>query len=184
MAILKNEKTGEVKEVKTIQTTQFLKDVKLSDNSEEKTYATTVFTVSPSSTGLSQGYNADDPTYSVNAYSTFYWTESGSYMKLTSASGGWIRLDSQPALTGQHVKLAAIGTNVYGSGVIQTQDYYPTGLTFSYSAPTSWYSISKNNSLGRAFGVNSWIKLSRGGTNWSLGLINQYDSRTTTNIYL
>lgn len=184
LALLKNEQTGEVKEVKTIQTTQFLKHVKYSDGSDQKIYSTTVFTVKPLVSN-SQPYNSNDPTYSVNAYSTFYWDETSGYMKLTSVSGGWTRLDSQVAITGQHVRYYANGTGTNGLGVTgQTQDEYPSGYySFSYSAPTTWDSISTSATLGRAFGVNSWVKLSRGTSNWSFGLINSYDQRTTTDIY-
>lgn len=186
---LTNTATGQATNLTTVDTTQYLKGVRYPDGSTVQSYATTAFTqVTPAQlSGYSQSYSGWDSSYSVEASSTFYYTVttiSGSdYMQLTNVTGGWTTPPTGISIQDQHVRFGATGVSPNGF-VEHSQDEYPSGqFTWAYNAPGSWPPISVSNKTGRAFGVNSWINLWHGSTEWSLGLINTYDLRTTTNTY-
>lgn len=178
-AIAENKETGEKIPVKTFSTTQLAKQENLADGSIKNTYVTTSFAVL--SFDGSQYKHQWDGAYSVDAYSTIYWNEvyySGDpnkYISLYKADGGWTINDNSVAVSN---KKATIGqTGLVYNGVFRqySQTYSPSGLTFSYDAPNSWLPVFYINCV---VGCTTSATITRGGSSWSLNLINNYADRT------
>ncbi|WP_299833661.1 hypothetical protein [uncultured Metabacillus sp.] len=115
-----------------------------------------------------------DSSYSVRAYSTYYYTryekDGYAYHDITSCSGGWSRSDSSVTMSQRKVIYGASGPSYpNGSYVQQNQTMYPTSNSFSYTAPSSWVAVKTTHAVG----VSTWVTLNRGGSTWTLKLINQ-----------
>jgi hypothetical protein len=182
---LVNKHTDEKLNAKTMQTSQLLKDVVFPDGLQEKDFTTTVFAsgVIPN-TSQQLSYDGTDSSISVSASSTFYWNEyTGSdghtYMNMTSASGYWTQLDSSVFLSNPRYTLVQNGGTLAGGIGNQKQSYQASGLSFYQTPPSGWKAIDVGVTLGRNFGVNSWIDCTRHGSSWTFELIDTYDSRGT-----
>lgn len=106
-------------------------------------------------------------SYSVRSYSTIYWQERGSGVsrefRLTSANGGWTRLDSAVSMSNRTVRL--------GQSNAVTPDYKPTSNTYNYNAPTSWSWLNAN-CTSCFVGSTSEITITRGSSSWKQVLTN------------
>lgn len=159
-------------------TSQLLKQTKKSDGTTISTYTTTIFTqdVSKNIGVLSQGSNRDlwDGSLSVRAYSTYtfdrYEANGYVYHDILSCSGGWQRSDSTVGMSNRIVTYGASGPRYSNDAFVQQSNTaYPSGNTFSYTAPSSWVPVKTSFSVG----VSTWVTLSKGGSVWTLKLINQ-----------
>lgn len=186
LSLMNNSDENDTKKVDTISTTQLLKKVEYSNNKTEEFYATTVFTnnidpvlgVTPSSTGgitpfaSSEDVEYDD-SYSVKAYSTYYYTKltygDYSYHDITSVKGGWTKLDSSVTLSRREVIYGATGPAYHDNRFItQRQISYPGSNTFSYTAPSSWIAVQPTHAVG----VTTNIDINRRSSTWRLTLVN------------
>jgi hypothetical protein len=177
-ASLENNNTKQKDDLTILSTTQLLKSVKKNDGTIVNSYSTTVFAVTPSADGSgSKNKNGWDSSYGIEAYSTYYYdyynksggTSPGEYRDLTSVKGGWKIHDSTISLSNRKVTLGASGTSYNGYYVQQITDKYPTGNSFSYSAPSSWEPVYMSNG---SVGVTTTVTLKRGSSTWTLTLRN------------
>ncbi|MBY0085790.1 hypothetical protein [Brevibacillus brevis] len=183
-------KDGESKDIQVYQTTQRLqvvKDTKTNNNIRES-YVTYEFYNVPKDalkegTISTLGSKEDekwDSSYSVKAYSTYYfdryYDQNGlPYRDLTKVSGGWVIDDSSVAVTNKEVWFGASGgalrtDGTAGGTVIQdSPHYFPTSLSFSYSAPSSWRPVADSAS---SIGVTTKATLKRNTSTWTLQFAN------------
>lgn len=161
--ILDEENVNGVKE-QTIMVTKF-EDILL-DDSIQKNAVSTYSTID-------QGTSKWDSSYSVQAYSRFYYktkvVKSTTRGKVTKVTGGWKIADSSVKLSGRKV---TAGTSGFPS-LTQSKTYSPTSNTFSYDTPTSWDYVSLE--VGHTMGVNTQVTLKRGtSSSWTLKLSNNH----------
>lgn len=70
----------------------------------------------------------------------------GQTAKVTSVSGGYTKLDSSVSVTSQYVVAGSSGKSASTGGVInQHLEKHPTSSSWSYTAPSTWHYIVKNN---------------------------------------
>lgn len=167
-----NVRTGKDEPARIYTTTQLLKVETLPNGSKQSSYVTTGFVVSPLDYAQYYDYNWDS-TYSVKAYGTIYWNwwydpNGVSYFDLAKVDGGWSIADSTCSLSGQYAIVAENGW-VYESGYHQqTTTKYPSGLTFAYSAPSTWEPVSSSGNY--QVGQTTYTRINRGGSAWDLWL--------------
>lgn len=161
------EKNKERKNIKTVQTTQKLKEVELENGEIITDYSTTVFTTNAT---YSKTGSVTDPTISWRARATIHWsekTENGiRYYKLNSTNGSWEQLDSQVFISNRLVRYGQVGP---GCTATCTREARPTSNTFSYTAPSSWPWVAKGTGYN-LLGVNTFADLTRGSSKWILEL--------------
>lgn len=121
-----------------------------------------------------------DPTLGVKAYSTIYVTKStttkGTFLDLSSVSGGWSISDNSYSLTNMRVRLNQTGVSSSGS-FNQHVDKYPTSRTWSYTAPTtSWPPVSaETTGAGTAYvGAGQYTRITRGSSSWQFDWSNNW----------
>ncbi|MBG9791313.1 hypothetical protein ABD76_01665 [Paenibacillus dendritiformis] len=149
-AFARNTATGEVKNARIFSTTQKLK-VLQRNGSFTETYATTTF-----AEFLADGSRSDsgyDDSYSVRAYSTFYWDNvninNAHHYKILNATGGWQNSDSQISVLNRSASLLAYGFTMDGFYVIQSKDASPSSNSFSINADSTWKPIyAKQSNYG------------------------------------
>lgn len=122
---------------------------------------------------IDQGTSKWDKSYSVQAYSRFYYKTkvvSGTTRgKVTKVTGGWKIEDRTVSLSKRKV---VIGTSGFPS-LTQSTTYTPSSNTFSYNAPSSWGYVSLE--VGHNMGVNTQVTLKHGsGSTWTLKLSNNH----------
>ena len=158
-------------------TTQLLEESVLGDNTT-KEYATTAIVDITSADLTKTTSNMDEPTCSYRAYSTIYWTETSingiTYSKLTRASGGWTRLDSQVNLVYGYVLLGEIGTGENGLPVDKELPVEASGNTFNNYV--NWPYINTQGQVPFGLGVNTTGVLVRGSTSWTIEHNNHYQN--------
>ncbi|WP_110931587.1 hypothetical protein [Paenibacillus bouchesdurhonensis] len=112
-----------------------------------------------------------DSGYGLRAYSKVNYTRTLNNnvyaYKLDSVSGGWDKSDSRYILSDRKV-VYGISGNAQGSGIGVSRssgNLYPSGNTFSYTAPSSWPALETNLKMG----VNTYITIERGtSSTWTL----------------
>ncbi|MGN7471701.1 hypothetical protein [Brevibacillus sp. SAFN-007a] len=176
---------GPIEDIPVYQTTQKIQSVKdLKTNNIKESYVTYVFYNVPKEVLLEDsfttyGQKGDekwDSSYSVQAYSTYYFDRyydqnNLAYKKLTSVSGGWNIDDSSVAITAREVWFGASGGSLQDNGtaggsVIQESPHYkPTSNSFSYNAPTHWKPVADFASV---VGVTTKASLKRNSSTWTL----------------
>ncbi|MGG4263740.1 hypothetical protein [Peribacillus simplex] len=174
---LNNKKIDEEK-VDVSSTTQLLEQKEDSSGEIESYYATTTFvddftTQAEAASSGSRNANKWDSSKGVKAYSTVYYNISTQdtvpFHDMTKVTGGWTRDDSSIALSGRKVELGQSGGSKGCGAVSQSKSYSPTGNTYSYTPPSSWCPVSTK--VG-SIGTNSTVTLKRGGSTWTLKLVN------------
>ncbi|WP_129692174.1 hypothetical protein [Gottfriedia acidiceleris] len=166
---------------KYYQTTQLL-EVKKEGETTTKYFATTTFAVvqgqdTPENQIGTLASSSDydykwDSSLAVKAYSTIYFenkydSSNVKHYDMTSVTGGWSYDGSgNYVLSGRHVRFGQVGPSSFGGTSTQIKNYYPTGNTWSYTVPSTWYGVVATKYT--TCGVNSWINISRGTSSWSL----------------
>lgn len=156
--------------LETLSTTQKLKTIVYGDDETVDFYATTVFVdvteedlleVSQEFTAAGEQEDDYNPNGTVRSYSTIYWQDRGSgstrEFRLTSASGGWTRIDSQVSISNRVARLGQTGETA--------KEYTPTANTFNYSAPSTWNWLNRNSELN-LIGCTTEITITRGTSSW------------------
>ncbi|KDE25550.1 hypothetical protein BA81_19139 [Bacillus safensis FO-36b] len=173
-----NSKTNDTSSsVKQYSTTQILSETVKEDSVEQK-IAVTVF----NNVALKQQSNDNirtmddkgrsewDSSLGVRAHSRIYYTISKKdnvrYAKLNKITGGWKIDDSSIKLSKRTVRYGSSG---WPSGT-QKATKNPSGNSYSYNAPSSWKKTAIEG--GRAVGSTSVVTLKRGGSTWTLTLVN------------
>jgi len=150
---VKNARTGEVKKAKLYTTTQKLKAEMLTSGGTRETFATTTIAEYDGS----RSNSGDDESYSVKAYSTFYWNEENhnniKHLRLINATGSWVSSDSQIRTLYHKARLLAFGWTFEGIWSSQQQDFTNVTSSFNVSAPSDWKSISSVQGRYGNFGV-------------------------------
>ncbi|MFC4768560.1 hypothetical protein [Effusibacillus consociatus] len=186
---LENTKTKLKEKVKTISTTQHVKSEKYPNGEVKDAYVTTSFAIIPKHKSQTQNYTGSagleydqsqssgqwDESISVYAYSTIYWNKYNTdYFDLQKVDGGWSIQDSQMGVKDKRVRLAASGYKDYPAGYAeQYKDYYPSGLTYSYFAPSEWVPIN-SKATPRVFGMIAYCTIFDYTTSWNFTFKNQY----------
>jgi hypothetical protein len=180
---------GVEKNLKVYHTTQRLKTERNIATSEQKeSYVTYYFYGIPkevldnkSISILGSTSDEDwDSSYSVKAYSTYYWdkyksTNGDGFKKLTKVTGGWTISDNKVSITSREVRYGASGgalrdDGTHGGSVIQDSGpLYPSSNSFSYDAPKNWKPVSD---WASTIGVNTKATLKLGTETWTLKLDN------------
>ncbi|MFI8626383.1 hypothetical protein ACIGEH_19300 [Bacillus altitudinis] len=173
-----NSKTnGSSSSVKQYSTTQILSET-VEKGSIEQEIAVTVFndvalkqqSNESISTMDDKGRSEWDSTLGVRAHSRIYYTISKKdnvrYAKLNKITGGWKIDDSSIKLSKRTVRYGSSG---WPSGT-QKATKNPSGNSYSYNAPSSWKKTAIEG--GRAVGSTSVVTLKRGGSTWTLTLVN------------
>lgn len=173
-----NSKTNDTSSsVKQYSTTQILSETVKEDSVEQK-IAVTVF----NNVALKQQSNDNirtmddkgrsewDSSLGVRVHSRIYYTISKKdnvrYAKLNKITGGWKIDDSSIKLSKRTVRYGSSG---WPSGT-QKATKNPSGNSYSYNAPSSWKKTAIEG--GRAVGSTSVVTLKRGGSTWTLTLVN------------
>ncbi|HAJ3957195.1 hypothetical protein WD019_19040 [Fictibacillus sp. Mic-4] len=151
------------------ETAQILKVEKVGDTEVRNIAVTSFADVGIESISGSQNGSKWDPSYSVKAYSTMYYTQTVksdglTYAKVTRGKGGWTNSDPQVYISSKKVIL---GTTGWPAGT-QTSTHYPSGSTFDYSVSFDYVALS----AGHAIGVTSSCTLKDTSDTWSLKLNN------------
>ncbi|USG65935.1 hypothetical protein NDK47_00835 [Brevibacillus ruminantium] len=182
-------KDGNVQNVRVYQTTKRLKTERnIASGDQKDSYVTYYFYGVPKeaidnesiSTFGSTSDDDFDSSYSVQAYSTYFWdrykdTNGNGYKKLTKVTGGWTIHDNKVSITNREVKYGASGGSLrddgtHGGSVIQDSGILkPTSNSFSYNAPTSWKPVFEG---AGTIGVNTTATLKLGSETWTLRLNN------------
>jgi hypothetical protein len=171
-ATLKNNDTGEIKNITMISTTQKLKKQK-KGNQVIESYATTSFAIVPAgySGSGSDASSAIDPSIGVRANNTVYWdnyydSNNTLYKDITSATGSWDILDPTFYVQGQQVRLEAAGATP--SGTSQNVDkWWTSGMTFYVTAPPEWQPVVILTSTYRVLGSDMLCTIHDATTSWS-----------------
>ncbi|WP_223065922.1 hypothetical protein [Paenibacillus caui] len=167
-----------MKNAKIYCTTQRLKRVHRNGSLTE-TYATTTFAEI-----LADGSRSDsklDASYSVRAYSTFYWDDvyinGAHHYKILNATGGWQNSDSQIGILNRFASLRAGGWTQDGFYVLQQKDTYPSSDSFSITADSTWKPVSASQGKYGDLGVYSkcTVKDLINNETWELELMNYLD---------
>jgi hypothetical protein len=179
-SILKNSKTGEESKVKTYNTTQLLKVTKDKNGNKENAYKSTTFVfiylpkITTDKISINGSHSEDpkyDPSYSVLASSTFYFTTTTvnglEHIRLTSAKGNWTIKDNQVSIPERKVYMACNGYNASRFSISdQKITHEPNSFSFNYSAPSWWKPVCRT--FDRSVGVGMWCKIRRiGGDSWT-----------------
>lgn len=173
-----NSKTNDTSSnVKQYSTTQILSETVKKDSVEQKIAVTVFNNVSLKqqsnesiSTMDDKGRSEWDSSLGVRAHSRIYYTISKKdnvrYAKLNKITGGWKIDDSSIKLSKRTVRYGSSG---WPSGT-QKATKNPSGNSYSYNAPSSWGKTAIEG--GRAVGSTSVVTLKRGGSTWTLTLVN------------
>lgn len=176
-AIVKNSTTGELKDAKIYSTTQKLKAIQLNGSLTES-FVTTSFAEI-----LVDGSRSDskyDESFSVRAYSTFYWNEVNingiKHYEMINATGGWENSDSLIGVQNKYANLQAYGWTLEGGEVYVTQqtNTYPSSNSFNLTAPSTWKPILAQQGKYGELGIYSSctvVDLTNNDT-WELYLLN------------
>jgi hypothetical protein len=163
-------------EIRKFSTTQKLLEVEKNNETTESFKTVSFVVVSEKhDNGIIRPFGSKDEeqwdgAYGIRAYSTVYYTRSTNgnlyTYTLNSVSGGWDNIDSQYSLSGRHVRYGVSGNRAGGGVVLEHEDKYPTGNTFSYTATSAMsYPVESRVIMG----LNSYITIKRGtSSTWEL----------------
>lgn len=120
-----------------------------------------------------------DDTGSVKATSTSHFSVKNDssgvhHAKLTSAAGNWSVQQSGVDLSNRSVLYGSVGLSSFGNAFGQKSTIYPSGNSWSVTAPSSWVHAETGTS-NSIIGTTATVKLS-GRTSSTLQLINQWGS--------
>jgi hypothetical protein len=173
-----NEADNKEEKVDVDVTAELTKKVVKEDGTIVESYTVTAFTDISESIGImSSGSNrtdAWDSSGGVKGWSQYNYDKQVkgdyTYQDLQSVSGGWSVADSSITISSREVLYGATGPRMSdGSYVTQRQRMYPTGNSFSYTAPSKWEPVR----ITHAVGVTSYAYLARGGSKWTFTITNQ-----------
>jgi len=185
-AEIQNQTTGLTYKAKTFATTQLIKKEKMANGEVVESYATTSFAVIPelnadltdtasqASTLAPSNYDGWkygqtwDSTSSCKAYATIYWAfvynGTQKHVKLLSVDGGWTL--SGVTIASDYVNMGQTGLSSWTGYAEQVTTFYPSGLTYSYSAPGSWVPVWADGVSIVGSSAYTTVR-SRSGSTWS-----------------
>lgn len=196
LAKLVNEDNQKEENIETYSTTQKLKEIKYKSGKKEIQYVTTYFaniehenfenTMKKASkvSILGSGDVGKTEIHSTTAFqatSRYYYStiteNNNEYIKVTKATGSWVRLDNTFSYSERTVAIGSSGAP-YGGGVWATQNTLntynlpDTTLSFALLPPTSWKYVAEATGT---YGVTTTIKIHRGYpvTTWTFVLENR-----------